>query len=36
MRMRVDVALTLSGSTMEGKARAGMFGKFPVTATKRS
>jgi hypothetical protein len=35
MRVRVEVAMTLSGDTMAGTARAGFLGKFPVSATRR-
>ncbi len=36
MKMIVKVQAVLAGDTLEGKASAGMFGSFPMTATRKT
>lgn len=36
MKMRIEVDVTVNGDKFEGTAKAGMFGKFPMTGTKRA
>jgi hypothetical protein len=36
VKMRVEMVFKLTDDKLEGTAKAGMFGKFPASATKRS
>ena len=36
MKINVKVQAVLAGDTLEGKASAGMFGSFPMTATRKT
>ena len=35
MKMKIDIEVTLDGDKFTGTAKAGMFGKFPMTGTKK-
>jgi hypothetical protein len=36
MKMQIEIEVTVDGDKFAGTAKAGMFGKFPVTGTKQS
>jgi hypothetical protein len=36
MNMRIDIEVTVDGDKFAGTAKAGMFGKFPITGTRRT
>jgi len=36
MKINVKVQAVLAGDTLEGKASAGMFGSFPMRATRKT
>jgi hypothetical protein len=36
MKMKIEIEVTVDGDKFAGTAKAGMFGKFPMTGTKRA
>jgi len=36
MKMNVEIEVTVDGDKFAGTAKAGMFGKFPITGTKKA
>jgi hypothetical protein len=36
MPIKIEVSATVDGDTMTGKMKLGMFGEFPMTATRRA